>query len=96
MVSYVMGVNSDGHLQSVYWGARLGDADILPAPVAVEENSTNEPSYTVTPFEYAGFGGGLTTEPSLKVVFPDGVRDLQLRYLNHQICYQAQGYHPCG
>ena len=80
-----MGVNSDGNLQSVYWGARLGDTDILPAPVAVEGNSTNEPSYTVTPFEYAGFGGGLTTEPSLKVGFPDGVRDLQLRYVNHQI-----------
>jgi alpha-galactosidase len=84
-VSYVFGVNEDGRLQSLYWGSALSRADEIAAPRAVPENSSNEISVTVTPFEFAGFGAGLTTEPSLKVRFPDGVRDLDLRYAEHQL-----------
>jgi alpha-galactosidase len=84
-VTYAFGVNSDGQLQSLYWGSALSSGDKLAAPVPVPENSSNEMPVTITPFEFPGFGGGLTVEPALKVSFPDGVRDLVLRYLSHQI-----------
>lgn len=83
-VSYAFGVNAEGRLQTLYWGAALGPADQLPAAVQVPENSSNEVPIALTPYEFAGFGGGLTTEPALKVRFPDGVRDLDLRYAGHQ------------
>jgi alpha-galactosidase len=83
-VSYAFGVNPQGHVQSLYWGPALAAGDSLPAAVAVAENSSNEVPITLTPYEFAGFGGGLTTEPALKVRFPDGVRDLDLRYAGHQ------------
>ena len=82
--TYAFGVNADGQLQSLYWGAALAAGDRLPAAVPVEANSSNEMPVSVTPYEFAGFGGGLTTEPALKVRFPDGVRDLDLRYAGHQ------------
>ncbi len=84
-VTYAFGVNPDGRLQTVYWGSSLSPADQLSAPVPVPDNSSNEMSITVTPFEFPGFGGGLTVEPALKVTFPDGVRDLDLRYVDHQV-----------
>ena len=83
--TYAFGVNAEGQLQTLYWGAALGAGDTLPAAVMVEGNSSNEVPIAVTPYEYAGFGGGLTTEPALKVRFPDGVRDLDLRYASHQL-----------
>ena len=84
-VTYAFGVNGEGQLQSLYWGSALSDEDRLPAPVPVPENSSNEMPVTITPFEFPGFGGGLTVEPAVKVTFPDGVRDLVLRYASHQL-----------
>lgn len=84
-VTYAFGVNADGRLQTLYWGSALAADDRLPTPVRVAENSSNETSITLTPFEYPGFGAGLTVEPALKISFPDGVRDLDLRYASHQL-----------
>lgn len=84
-VTYAFGVNSEGQLQSMYWGSALSSEDSLPPPVPVPENSSNEMPVTITPFEFPSFGGGLTVEPALKVTFPDGVRDLVLRYESHQL-----------
>jgi alpha-galactosidase len=83
-VTYAFGVNADGRLQSLYWGGALSAADDLAAPAPVPENSSNETPVSLTPFEFAGFGAGMTMEPALKVRFPDGVRDLDLRYASHQ------------
>jgi alpha-galactosidase len=82
--TYAFGVNAQGQLQSLYWGPALAAGDTLPAPVIVPENSSNEQPVALTPYEFAGFGGGLTTEPALKVRFHDGVRDLDLRYAGHE------------
>jgi len=83
--TYAFGVNAEGQLQSLYWGSALDAGDKLPAAVMVEANSSNEMPVALTPYEFAGFGGGLSTEPALKVRFPDGVRDLDLRYTGHQV-----------
>ncbi|WP_253716957.1 alpha-galactosidase [Sphingomonas sp. AP4-R1] len=83
--TYAFGVNERGQLQSLYWGAPLAAGDPLPPAIAAKELSSNELASTMTPFEFAGFGGGLTTEPALKVTLPDGTRDLELRYVDHRI-----------
>ena len=79
-VSYVFGVNEKGELQQLYWGGRLGTADVFPKARAISEWASFDSSNTTTPQEYAGWGGGLFVEPALKVSFADGNRDLVLHY----------------
>ena len=79
-VSYVFGVNEKGELQQLYWGGRLGAADVFPQARAIPEWASFDSSNTTTPQEYAGWGGGLFVEPALKVSFADGNRDLVLHY----------------
>jgi alpha-galactosidase len=81
--SYVFGVNSRGELQQIYWGGRLAPADHPATPTPSREWASFDSSYTDTPQEYAGWGGGLFFEPALKVTFVDGNRDLVLHYENH-------------
>ena len=81
--SYVFGVNSRGELQQIYWGGRLATADHPATPTPSREWSSFDSSYTNTPQEYAGWGGGLFVEPALKVTFADGSRDLVLHYESH-------------
>jgi alpha-galactosidase len=86
-VTYAFGVTSDGTLTSVYWGARLAPADPLPRPVHMGRAFELDD----TPQEFAGWGGGLLAEPSLKITFPDGNRDLVLHYVSHKIFHEATG-----
>src|SRR5450631_4085097 len=81
--SYVFGVNARGELQQLYWGGRLGVSDTFPAAAANREWASFDSSYTTTPQEYAGWGGGLFMEPALKITFADGIRDLVLHYESH-------------
>jgi len=84
-VTYVVGVNERGELQHVYWGARLWrDEDLQPAHSDPGWASFDLTTMT-TPQEYPGWGAGLSMEPSLKVTFPDGNRDLVLHYVSHLI-----------
>src|SRR3954465_2259497 len=62
-VSYVMGVNTSGELQSIYWGPQVGAGD----PFARAKPVNRAFELTDTPQEYAGWGGGIFTEPALKV-----------------------------
>ena len=84
-VSYVFGVNERGELQPVYWGQRLGEKDALPAAQSIMEVASFDLSTTTTPQEFSGWGAGLFVEPSLKITFPDGNRDLVLHYVSHAI-----------
>ena len=83
-VTYAFKVNTEGTLQSVYWGARVGAGDPVDAP-AVRGLSGFDVAANVVPQEYAGWGGGLFAEPALKVAWPDGNRDLVLRYVSHTV-----------
>lgn len=84
-VSYIFGINESGQLQTLYWGSRLADHDSFPSAHAVSGSSSFEPSVDVTPEEYLGWGAGAYVEPDLKITFPDGNRDLVLRYVSHRI-----------
>jgi alpha-galactosidase len=84
-ITYVFGVNEQNALQHVYWGKRVARvADFSAARVAGEWASFDG-GPTRTPQEYPGWGAGLYVEPSLKITFPDGNRDLVLKYVEHKI-----------
>ena len=88
-VSYVFGVNQRGELQQMYWGGRIAAEDHFSPAMTQREWASFDTSYTNTPQEYAGWGGGLFVEPALKVTFADGVRDLVLHYDSHQLTAQG-------
>ena len=68
-VTYAFGVNANGALQSVYWGARLAPSDMLKAE-APRDLSGMDPANSITPQEYPGWGGPMYTEPALKLADP--------------------------
>ena len=80
-VTYAMGINGRGELQTVYWGRKLAASDALPTPKPIgfadEMNDTEQ--------EFPGWGGGVLDEPALKITFPDGNRDLVLHYVSHVV-----------
>jgi len=80
--TYAFGVNDRGDLQPLYWGGRIGPHDSIPPAHSFPELASFDPPNNTTPQEYAGWGGGLYTEPALKVSFADGNRDLILRFTN--------------
>jgi alpha-galactosidase len=82
-VTYSFGVNARGELQQIYWGGRLAESDALQAATPMREWASFDSSHSNTPEEYAGWGGGLFVEPALKMMFPDGNRDLVLHYDSH-------------
>jgi alpha-galactosidase len=79
--TYAFGVNERRELQTLYWGGRLGAHDSIPPAQSLPEWASFDSSYSTTPQEYAGWGGGLFTEPALKVSFADGNRDLVLHFI---------------
>jgi alpha-galactosidase len=79
--TYAFGVNERGELQTLYWGGRLGAHDNVPSAHSLPEWASFDSSHTTTPQEYAAWGGGLFTEPALKVSFADGNRDLVLHFV---------------
>jgi alpha-galactosidase len=82
--SYVFGVNERNELQSIYWGKPVWrDQDWKPAHSYPEWDST-EPSTTITPEEYPGWGGLRFFEPCVKLAFADGARDLVLKYDSYE------------
>src|SRR6201991_246984 len=84
-VTYAMGVNADGMLQTVYWGARLPADDPLGPAAPAPERSSFDPAGSLSPQEYAGWGGAMTATPALKIRLDDGNRDLVLRYDSYKI-----------
>jgi len=84
-VTYAMGVNADGMLQTIYWGERLPVDDPLGPAVPAPERSSFDPAGALTPQEYAGWGGAMTATPALKIRLDDGNRDVVLRYDSYHV-----------
>jgi alpha-galactosidase len=83
--SYAMGVDPNGTLQHLYWGAPLWRADDVPAAAARRELSSFDPPEMLQREEFPAWGGTRYYEPALKLTRADGNRDVVLRYLSHQI-----------
>jgi alpha-galactosidase len=82
--SYVLGINEQNEVQHLYWGKRVtADVDFAPAHMAeaygfeTREGRTGE--------EYPAWGGMRYAEPCLKVTFPEGNRDLVLKFDSQKI-----------
>ena len=83
--SYVLGVNEENELQSLYWGERLDGDEGLRAAHTSPEWASFDSRETMTNLEYPGWGGRYYNEPALKVTLADGVRDLVLKYDSYEI-----------
>jgi alpha-galactosidase len=83
--SYILGINEQGQVQTLYWGSRLPASDHFAAAKAMPGMASFDPPITTTPEEFVGWGGGLAVEPSLKITFPDSTRDLTLKYVSYAI-----------
>jgi alpha-galactosidase len=83
--TYVLGINEHAQVQTLYWGRRLPTGEHFSAAKAMPGAASFDLPVTTTPQEYVGWGGGLFVEPDLKVTFPDGNRDLELKYVSHTI-----------
>ena len=82
--SYVLGINERNEVQHVYWGKRVSaDSDFAPAHTA--EAYSFETREGRTTGEYPAWGGMRYAEPCLKVTFPDGNRDLVLKFDSQKI-----------
>lgn len=84
-VTYAMGVDPQGKLQTVYWGARLPQDDPLGPALQAPERSSFDPAGSLSPQEYAGWGGAMTATPALKIHFADGNRDVVLKYDSYRV-----------
>jgi len=84
-VSYVLGVNREGQLQSLYWGKRLQPSDPISPARPDNGSSSFDLPVNATPQEFVGWGGGLVVLPDVKITFPDGNRDLVLKYVSYSI-----------
>ena len=82
--TYAFGVNDQGELQHIYWGAKLWRAEDLASPVRGRELSSFDPHETLTNEEYPGWGGARYLDPCLKITRADGDRDLVLHYVSHR------------
>ena len=81
----MFGINEQGQLEHLYWGGRVWREADFTAARSSPEWASFEVGTTITPQEYPGWGAGLYVEPSLKVTYGDGNRDLVLRYVEHHI-----------
>ena len=84
-VSYVFGINEREQLQTIYWGSRVTAGDRFAAARSGPGYTAFDIPINVTQHEFAGWGGGLYLEPDLKITFPDGNRDLVLKYVSYHI-----------
>lgn len=74
-------------LRSVYWGKKISRAEDFSRPFNWCINGYNDGgkhSHERYASEYVGAGGLFYSEPTLKVQFADGVRDLFLNYKSHE------------
>src|ERR1700733_4633752 len=83
--TYVLGVNENQQVQTLYWGKHLPESDHFAAAESMPGSASFDPPVNTTPQEFVGWGGGLYVEPDLKIMFPDGNRDLVLKYVSHKI-----------
>ncbi len=85
--TYALGIDDTKVVGHRYWGARVENTHDLPTPdELVRRFSANGLKIGTDDIqEYRGFGGKSGLEPALKVSFPDGTRNLFLRYRAHRI-----------
>lgn len=82
--SYVLGINGQGGLQNLYWAEKIDISDCCNLMKSVF-HSGFDPLVEKEREEFSPWGGYFYSEPSLKVMFHDSVRDLKMKYSRHEI-----------
>ena len=82
--SYAFGVDANGSLQNLYWGAPLWRLQDLPAVPTRRGLSSFDPAETLSADEFPAWGGPRYFETALKVTRENGDRDVVLRYQSHR------------
>lgn len=80
--SYVFAVTETGLLRHLHWGGPVTAADVIAEPLW--ELSTNDLIQDITVQEYPPHGRFRYNEQALLVRFPDGGRELDLGYAEHE------------
>ncbi len=75
----------NGYVNNAYWGEKLNNHNDVPLGVCVANTHCTYMSFDRQREEYPIFGGRFYDNESLKVTFPDGVRDCVLKYENYKI-----------
>jgi alpha-galactosidase len=83
--TYAIGVTPEGYVLQLHWGAVIGDLSDLPDPTLPPGRSSHEPDLHLAAEIFPGWGGLRLGETALKVVFPDGTRDLDLAFVHAEI-----------
>jgi alpha-galactosidase len=83
--SYAMGVDLNGALQTLYWGAPIWRIADVPAAASRRDISSFDPHQMLENEEYPGWGGPRYYEAALKISRQDGDRDLVLKYVSQQM-----------
>lgn len=78
--AYALGVTPEGFVQHLYWGPPLADLADLPDPSMPPARSGQEPALSLLPEEYPAWGGLRLGETTLRAVFADSTRELDLRF----------------
>ncbi|MUG86637.1 alpha-galactosidase [Paenibacillus timonensis] len=86
--SYVFGLNEKGRLQHLYWGAPIDPSEALPL-LGTWGHSSFDAEIEREAEEYSFWGGVGYVEPSLKVTWPDGVRDFCPQYTGYLVDRQS-------
>jgi len=82
--TYALGVTNEGYILNLHWGPRLLTLDDLPVPLLPPDRSSQDLLANARE-EYPGAGGLHYGETAAKVLFADGVRDLDLRYQRFEV-----------
>ncbi len=81
---YVFGVDNEGLLRHLHWGKKINNEEELDIEI-LNEVSTNDPVYEITPEEFPVYGGLRYKENCLKVKFADGTRDIVYKYEGYEV-----------
>jgi alpha-galactosidase len=83
--SYAMGVDENGALRHLYWGAPIWRIEDLAQPQRRRDLSSFDPRQMMENDELPGWGGPRYYEPGVKITRENGDRDLVLGYVSHKI-----------
>lgn len=81
---YIFAAFPNGMLQNLYWGSNFGVTDGFSAS-DLGDRSSNDPEEDLIPEEYSFWGGPRFKECALKISFPDGNRDLKLKFSEYAL-----------
>ncbi|MBE6762378.1 MAG: alpha-galactosidase [Ruminococcaceae bacterium] len=75
----------NGYVNNAYWGKKLKNHNDIPLGMQVMSLQSTRSTMWRQKEEYSAFGGKFYDNESLKVTFPDGVRDTVLKYEGYEI-----------